>query len=305
LNPRTRTIIAASWVGLIGNLLLSLLKISVGWLSGSQAVLGDGIDSLSDVAAYLVTLVAARITERPPDVKYPYGYRRAETIASKALSFFIFFAGAQIFYNNLLDLLQGADRPIPTVLAIYVSGISALGKLALALWQFRVGRRVKSPMLIANAKNMQADIVLSTVVLVGVGLSVWQRWPMVDTVLALLVSLWILRIGYKLFKESNTELMDGVEDTTVYQQVFAAVKSVPGVHNPHRARIRKLANAYVVELDIEVAGDLSVAEAHELGVAVEEQIKATLDNVYDVMIHVEPRGNVEKHERFGLSRKDV
>nr|WKN37845.1 cation diffusion facilitator family transporter [Tunicatimonas sp. TK19036] len=305
MNQRTRTIITASWVGLIGNLLLSLVKIIVGWLSSSQAVLGDGIDSLSDVAAYLVTLVTARITQRPPDVKYPYGYNRAETIASKALSFFIFFAGAQLFYNNLMDLVQGIERPIPSLLALYVSGFSVLGKLGLALWQFRVGRRTQSPMLIANAKNMQADIVLSAVVLVGVGLSVVKQWPMIDTILALLVSLWILRIGYQIFKESNTELMDGVDDTSLYQQVFTAVKSVPGVHNPHRARIRKLANAYVVELDIEVAGDLSVMEAHQLGVEVEQQIKATLTNVYDIMIHVEPRGNVEKHEKFGLSREDV
>ncbi len=304
MRGRTQTIIRASWIGIFGNLALAALKIITGFLAGSQAVIGDGIDSFSDVAAYLITLITAKITCRPPDQKYPYGYSRAETIATKALAFFIFFAGAQLLFYNAENLFLDS-RQTPSRIAIYVTALSAAGKMLLAWWQFRLGKKTGSPMLMANAKNMRADIVLSLSVLLGVGASVWLDMPRIDTVMALGVSLWILKIGYEIFMESNTELMEGVDDMSVYQTVFEAADAVAGVHNPHRARIRSMSSLYLIDLDIEVEGELSVSEAHEIGSKVEEEIKNRLDNVYDIMIHVEPRGNVESNEQYGLTKEDV
>lgn len=305
MAERVKTIIKASWVGIAGNLLLALLKITAGFLANSQAVIGDGIDSLADVAAYLITLITARITQKPPSRKYPYGYSRAETIATKALAFFIFFAGAQLLYNNAKNLILDVSREMPTVLAIYVTFFSVVGKLLLSWWQFNVGKRTKSAMLLANAKNMRADIVLSIAVLIGVVISVYFNIPMVDTIIAVCVSIWILKIGYGIFMESNTELMEGVEDMSIYQLVFEAADAVPGAHNPHRARIRKMSNLYLIDLDIEVEGQLSVAESHRIGSRVEKEIKNRISNVYDIMIHVEPKGNVEHNERYGLTKEDV
>lgn len=274
-------------------------------MAGSQSVIGDGIDSLSDVATYLITLITARITQKPPSRKYPYGYSRAETIATKALAFFIFFAGAQLLFNNAENLLLGISREMPTSLAIYVTLFSVLGKLLLSWWQFNMGKRTKSTMLIANAKNMRADIVLSIAVLLGVSTSIYFRIPMVDTVMALVVSIWILKVGYEIFRESNTELMEGVEDMSVYQLVFEAADAVPGAHNPHRARIRRMSNLYLIDLDIEVEGELTVSESHKIGSKVEKEIKSRIKNVYDIMIHVEPKGNVEHNERYGLTKEDI
>ncbi len=305
LRGRTQTIIRASWIGILGNLALAVLKIVTGFLAGSQAVIGDGIDSFSDVAAYLITLITAKITRRPPDQKFPYGYSRAETIATKALAFFIFFAGAQLLFYNAENLWLETSRETPSKVAIYVTALSAAGKMLLAWWQFRLGRKTGSPMLMANAKNMRADIVLSAAVLLGVGASVWLDMPRIDTLMALAVSLWILKIGYEIFMESNTELMEGVDDMSVYQTVFEAADAVAGVHNPHRARIRSMSNLYLIDLDIEVESDLTVSEAHGIGSRVEEEIKNRLDNVYDIMIHIEPRGNVESNEQYGLTKEDV
>lgn len=305
MAERIKTIIRASWIGIIGNLLLALLKVSVGFVSGSQAVVGDGIDSLSDVATYFITLLTARVAQKPPNRKYPYGYSRAETIATKALAFFILFAGAQLLYNNAKGLIMGVSREIPDALAVYVTLFSVFGKLLLSWWQFSLGKKTQSMMLLANARNMQADIVLSMAVLLGLSISVYFDIPMIDSFIALGVGGWIVKIGYGIFMESNTELMDGVDDMTVYEKVFEAADAVPGAYNPHRARIRKMSNLYLIDLDIEVDGTLNVAESHKIGSRVEKEIKNRIINVYDIMIHVEPKGNIERNERYGLTKEDV
>jgi cation diffusion facilitator family transporter len=305
VKDRIQLIIRASWVGIIGNALLAVLKVSIGIIANSQAVIGDGLDTHSDVATYVIILLMARISRRPPTVKYPYGYRRAETIASKFLSFFIFFAGAQLFYNNLVQIWSGEARELPEMLAIYVTALSIIIKALLARWQFSMGKKTGSGMLIANAKNMRADIVLSLSVLAGVLATRLLEIPMIDTIFAIGVSFWILKVGFGIFMESNTELMDGVQDTSVYEQVFQAADSVKGAYNPHRARIRKMSNLFLIDLDIEVDEKMSVAESHKIGIAVEDAIKEKLENVYDIMIHIEPKGNVEKDEKFGLSRDDL
>ncbi|MFP4091409.1 MAG: cation diffusion facilitator family transporter [Cyclobacteriaceae bacterium] len=301
MKDRLSMILWASWVGIIVNLLLAITKVSLGFIADSQAVIGDGIDSLSDVATYTITLFTARIASKPPNVHFPYGYSRAETIAAKLLSFFILFAGAQLLFGNALQLIEGDKREVPGMLAIYVTVFSILAKLLLSVWQFRMGKKTASRMLTANAENMRADIILSASVLIGVGATLYFQKPVIDTILAIVVSLWILRVGFKIFMESNTELMEGAEDVSVYEQVFRAADSVDGAYNPHRARIRRMSSFYLIDLDIEVDGSMTVAESHKIGVAVENEIKARLDNVYDIMIHIEPKGNVEEDEKFGLS----
>ncbi|WKN31776.1 cation diffusion facilitator family transporter [Porifericola rhodea] len=305
MSNRIKLIIQASWVGIAGNTLLAFVKMYVGFTAHSQSVIGDGIDTFSDILTYVIILFTARISQKPPSVKYPYGYLRAETIASKFLSFFIFFAGAQLLYANLSTLISGKERALPEALALYVTAVSIVGKFLLAYWQFYIGKKTNSRMLIANAKNMRADVVLSISVLIGTAATLYFQMPLIDTLLAIVVSLWILRIGFKVFMESNTELMDGVDDTSAYERVFEAADAVKGAYNPHRARIRKMSNLYLIDLDIEVDGQMSVSDSHKIGVAVEQEIKDRLDNVYDIMIHIEPKGNYEVDEKFGLSRDQL
>ena len=110
----------ASWVSIAGNALLSALKIAVGFLSGSLAVVADGVDSAGDIITSVITLITANIVSKPPSKKYPYGYGKADTIATKALSFIIFFAGAQLFITTLRKLIQGGNTEMPSRAAVYV-----------------------------------------------------------------------------------------------------------------------------------------------------------------------------------------
>ncbi|MBN1132236.1 MAG: cation transporter [Bacteroidales bacterium] len=305
MNNRNKILIRTSWIAIIGNAFLAVLKLFTGFISDSYAVIGDGIDSTTDIASSVVVLLAARMIIRPPNVKFPYGYLKADPIASKVLSFFIFFAGGQLAVSALKIIILKEPVEVPSPLAVYVTVISIIGKLLLSLILFRNGRRIESNMLTANAKNMRNDLFISITVLVGLIFMISFSFPAIDKWLAVLLGLFIMFEALKIFLKSNIELMDGIEDTQLYCQLFEAVNQVKGAFNPHRVRARKIGSHYMVNLDIEVEPELTVREAHEIARQVEKSIRSGLHNIYDVMVHVEPKGNFEKDEKFGVRESDV
>ena len=302
--PRGKKIERASWVAIGGNTVLALLKIIVGIISGSMAVLADGVDSASDIITSLITLFTGKIVDKKPNMKYPYGYNRADTIAAKFLSFIIFYAGFQLLINSGKRIIYYEKPELPEFFAIYVTVFSIAGKYLLAQYLRSRGKKLNSLMLIANGKNMQNDILISSSVLAGLIFTFIFDMPVLDIITALFVSLWIIKVSYGIFVKTNEELMDGCSDPEIYSRIFKAVEEVPEAHNPHKVRVRKQGHLHIVDMDIEVDGSLSVEEGHEISKKVENKIKEHLKNVYDVTIHVEPLGNIED-EQFGVSSTDI
>jgi len=305
MENREKLIVRASWVSIVGNALLSVLKIVVGFWAGSLAVVADGIDSAGDIIASVITLITAHVVTRPPDLKFVYGYERADTIASKILSFIVFFAGAQLAISTIHRLTEGISLEIPSMMAIYVTIFSISGKAFLAWYQYRIGKKTGSLMLQANSRNMLGDVIISLAVLTGLFFTFLLKMPVLDTVTALLVSIWIMYVAFKIFRESSIELMDAVEDESIYDRIFSAISRVEGASNPHRARVRKIGHQYMVAIDVEVDGDISVNKAHQVAHQVEEQIRAELSDVYDVLVHTEPIGDDGTEEKFGISQENL
>ena len=304
LATRTKRIVNASLLSLAGNAVLAAGKVITGFLSGSAAVLADGIDSSTDVVISMVSVFAARVMSKPSDREHPYGHGRAETIATTILAFTIFFAGAQLVLNTLHALIENVGRPLPLGFALWVTLGSIIGKLLLAFNQFSVGRKTGSTLLIANGKNMRNDVLMSCTVLIGLVFTFILHLPLIDSIVALFLGLWIIRSAVGIFLEVNTELMDGNKDQSLYQSIFDAVREVPEAKNPHRVRLRRMAALITVDLDIEVDALLTVTTAHEIAIRVEQAIKNRIEAVYDVMVHVEPLGCHEEDEQFGL-REDT
>ncbi len=305
LKPRQKLIIQASWVSIIGNATLAILKIVIGFISGSLAVVADGIDSASDIVTSAITLVTARLLAKPPNIKYPYGYEKADAIATKALSFVIFFAGAQLAIATTRRIILSETLEMPGKLAIIITLISIFGKIFLAYYLKKKGEETSSSMLLANGKNMQNDIVISVSVLFGLFFIYYLKLPVIDIIIALGVSLWIMWSGIQIFLKTNIELMDGMKDPELYCELFNAVKKVEGAHNPHRVRLRKLGNLHMISMDLEVESTMTVLDAHDVAKNVEDEIKAAIPNVYDIVVHIEPLGNKEQGEKFGLREGDV
>ncbi|MEA3477354.1 MAG: cation diffusion facilitator family transporter, partial [Bacteroidota bacterium] len=228
-------------------------------------------------------------------------YEKADTIATKALSFVIFFAGAQLAISTISGFFEEGTRELPSMLAVYITLFSIIGKLFLAYYQKRIGKKVESSMLLANARNMQNDVIISVTVLIGLLFTFILKLPVIDTITALAVSIWIMYTAYRIFMQTNVELMDGIEDPGIYNEIFKSISSIKGAYNPHRARIRKIGHRYMIGIDIEVEGSITVNEAHVIAKKVEDKIKETIKNVYDIVVHIEPYGNIESDEKFGVS----
>jgi cation diffusion facilitator family transporter len=305
MAEREQEIKRASWVGIFGNAFLSTIKITAGFISGSLAVVADGVDSSSDIITSIITLITARILTKPPNKKYPYGYEKADTIATKLLSFIIFFAGAQLLITTIKKLVAGGNTQIPSKLAIYITIISIIGKLLLSLHQFRAGKKTGSSMLIANGKNMQNDILISSSVLAGLVFIFVFKLPILDTIFALAVSLWILRVAFQIFRQTSLELMDGTKDCTIYNKIFEAIEAVEGAHHPHRVRARNIGHKVMIAIDLEVEGDITLRKAHEIAHKVEESIKSHIENVFDVAIHIEPLGDEHEEKALGINKNNL
>lgn len=302
-NGRQKILVRTSWISVIGNTVLSAAKIIIGLVSGSLAVLGDGIDSATDAVISVIMIITSRIIVKPPTSKYVYGYEKAESIATKVLSLIILLAGVQMLITSVKSLLSDVPKELPSTLAIWVTVFSIIVKLLLSVYQYRQGKRTESCMLIANAKNMRNDIFISLGVLVGLFFTFILRLPMLDTVFGLAISIFIIKSGVDIFLESNVQLMDGVNDTRIYDKIFDAVGNVEGAQNPHRVRSTLIGNMYLITLDIEVDGDITLNEAHNIAETVEDSIKQAVGNVYDIMVHVEPAGKKHSAEPFGIDRK--
>jgi len=225
-------------------------------------------------------------------------------VATKVLSFVIFFAGAQLAYSTVRILITGAGIALPGRLAIWVTLISILGKALLSIMLFKTGKKVDSTMLTANARNMRNDILLSVSALISLLFTLWLKEPIIDRVIAILISVFIMYEGFRIFMKSNIDLMDGIDNTEVYTRLFESVHSVEGAHHPHRVRARKIGHYYMVNLDIEVDPDLSVKEAHDIARNVEISIRSNMNKIYDVMVHVEPLGNWEEEE-YGITEQEI
>lgn len=301
-SEREKILIRTSWISVVGNAILSVLKIVVGLFAGSLAVLTDGIDSATDVVISLVTLFTARIVCRPPSQKYVYGYEKADDIATKVLSMIIFFAGLQMLISTCKSILSPEERELPSYIAIYVTIFSMIGKLLLAYYQFRQGKKTESSMLVANAKNMRNDVLISGGVLLGLFFTFILNMPILDSVTGLVISIYIIKSSIDIFIESNVTLMDGVKDPSVYQKIFDAVEKVPGAKNPHRVRSRQIGNLYMIDLDIEADANITLKEAHDISHAVERSIRESVENVYDIVVHIEPEGVHHSKEKFGLNK---
>ena len=293
----------AATIAIVGNALLAALKVVVGFISGSGALLGDGIDSIGDVLIGAMTLVVAKIISKPADAEHPWGHGRAETVATAALAFVIFFMGAQLALNSIQNLISGEQQLTSSTLAIVVTIISIVGKMLLAYSQQMLGKRAGSAMILANAKNMAADVLISVSVLVGLVVSAYTGSSIADTIMAILIGAWIMKTAIGIFLEANLELMDGSSDLESYQIIFDAVSAVKGASNPHRARMRRIGGYWDISFDIDVDPQCTVLEGHDIAVQVENEIRARLDGIHDIMIHVEPQGSDDSGEMFGVSEE--
>lgn len=302
---REKIAVKASWVGIVANGLLAFFKLLVSFITGSMAILADAIDTSTDIITSILTLVAAKISNRPADESHPFGHERAETIVTKVLSLVIIYAGFQVLIGAVQSLFNRnflIERPY---LVFWISLISILVKYGLYKYKYSAGNKTKNSSLVADALNMRNDILTSLSVLIGIifYLSFDLLW--IDSVVAIIVSIFIFKVGVEMFIETSDEFMGSSKELgEIYYNILDAVEKFDEAYNPHKIRVRKAGYVYFIELHIEVDEHMTVKEANNVASEIEKELKEKNPYIKDVIIHVEPLGNKEEEE-FGFDKNSI
>jgi cation diffusion facilitator family transporter len=287
VNPRYREVRKVTLIGSLVDLLLGVAKILVGWVAHSQALIADGLHSLSDLATDFVVLYAAKHSHREADEDHPYGHGRIETLATVGLGLTLIAVAVGIGYAAVERMNAPELLLKPGMVALGVAVISVISKEAIYQYTRNAARRLRSNMLMANAWHSRSDAISSVVVIIGVA-GAMMGHAYLDSVAAIAVAVMIAKIGFDLVRDSSRELIDTALEPRVIDNIREAVLSVDGVRALHMLRSRRSGGDALVDLHLQVDPRISVSEGHQIGDTVRRHLLDRIEEVTDVTVHIDP-----------------
>ena len=282
----------AIWISLISNIILTLLKIIIGYLFHSPVLLADGFHNAGDVVASAAALTSMRFSKRPPDEDHPYGHGKAEVLSSLLVGMIL---GAAAIYIAIEALQAFFEKPATaSVLALLTAVLSTIWKQALYLYTVKVGKRENSKGLIATAYDHLADVYASLAAVVGIGLGLignYYNVPILsygDPLAGLVVAILVLRIAIHIGKESLDVLMEKTVSEQRLQDFEHIILHRPEVKRIDRLRAREHGHYILVDMRISIPADLNVQEGHDVTSHLRNAIKEAHPDVGEVLIHLNP-----------------
>ena len=293
-NDRTKEIYRVTLVGSAGNVALLTFKFIAGVVGHSSAMVADAVHSLSDFITDLIVLVFVRISAKPQDTSHDYGHGKFETIASFVIGLALVAAATGIIVSGSLKFvswLQGEQLSAPGWLALWAALLSIVLKEVLYRYTARVGRRLDSQALVANAWHHRSDALSSVGTAVGIGgaILLGQRWTVLDPLASIVVGFMLVRVAVELLKTSVGELTESSLPADTEQEIESIITSFPGIYEPHNLRTRKIGNHIAIEAHVRMDGSLTLREAHDCASAIERSLKTRYGRETHVTIHMEPR----------------
>ena len=285
--------------GVFVNLVLSVAKLAGGFFGQSQALIADGLHSLSDLASDAMVFVAARHASEDADEEHPYGHARFETIATVALAVLLTIVGLGIAYDAIVSLVSDEVIEKPDLFTLWIAAFSILSNEALYHYTKHVGTRIRSKLLLANAWHHRSDAISSIVVLVGIAGTQFNM-PKLDAYAAIIVAIMIARIGFKLGYDSVQELVDASLEPELVQKIRQNILSHVDVLELHMLRTRRLGHHAHVDVHILVNPKLSVSEGHHISETVEKSLKDSFDEINDVTVHIDPEDDEQEARSMHL-----
>ncbi|WP_043704456.1 cation diffusion facilitator family transporter [Leptothrix cholodnii] len=287
-SPAERAAAASrsTWVSVAVNLVLSITQIAVGIVARSQALIADGLHSLSDLVADFVVLLASHHSQKDADADHPYGHQRFETAASLVLGLLLLAVGAGMLWSAARKLESPETIETVQVMALWVAGAALVGKELLFRYMLAVAKRVKSSMLVANAWHARSDAASSLVVGIGI-IGNLAGYPILDPIAAAIVGFMVARMGWSFSWDALHDLMDRAIDEQEVEAIRRTLAETPGVRNVHDVRTRKMGDLIVVDAHIEVDAHISVEAGHDIAVAARQRVLQR-HRVLNLMTHVDP-----------------
>ncbi|UCG60150.1 MAG: cation transporter [Phycisphaerales bacterium] len=282
-REKTRSV---TYKGIAVNLVLSGIKIGIGYLAGSLSLVADGIHSLSDLATDAAVLLGLRLGSREADASHPYGHGRAETVAGGVIAIvLIVVGGAMVYYATIAMAKDEITKPHVSVLAAAIASIVAKE------WIYRVTRRVAieshSPTLYANAWHHRSDALSSVAVAVGF-VSLLFGFGHGDHVAAIAVGLMIIWVGVRVIGDTFQELTEGAVDPETIEHVERIIEANVAIRQWHQLRTRTVGREIFLDVHILVDPKLDVAAAHEISQSLEDALDAEITRPVNITVHIEP-----------------
>lgn len=283
-----------TWLGLVGNVLLSAGKILVGMMAGSAALVADGYHSLADVLGDVGILLSLKAASQPPDENHPYGHHSFETLGAIIVAVFMLATGGGIMIKATMAMING-ELMHPEIVALWASLLSVLVKEIMARYTLKVGKLHGSPALMANGAMHRSDAISSLAAAAGIGGAI-AGYPILDSIGALAISLFILRMGWDLLRENVMALMDTMPDQELVQSIRLAGQEVECVQEVRDLHVRQRGSWFLADLVIAVHPNHTIATAHKIAHSMEDSIRTKVPKIARVFVHVEP-GDKEGHSK--------
>lgn len=267
------------------NIILAFLKIVSGTLFKSTSLLADGINSLSDLITNILVIIGLKVGSNPEDKDHPFGHGKIESVFSVIIGTFIILTAFDLIRENIGNLISLENKMVFGFVPVIVTIVAIIIKIFQLLFMKYKTRDYRSQLINSLLKDYKSDIVISSAVLLGIMLSKFN--PVFDTLVGMVVAVYIIREGYKLIKENALILLDS-QDEELLENIKKDIFDFEEIENAHDFRMTTSGKDVYIFADIRVNKEMSVHEAHEITNKISKCIKHKYMNVKKVLIHLEP-----------------
>lgn len=283
-------------VSVFVNVGLASSNVAVGLRAGSTSVMAAGLHFAGDVLASAVVLAAMYVAGKPADPEHPYGHGRFETVAGLVVGMILVVGGVVICHTSLQRVDSG--HAAPSAYAAWTLILAMLVRVVMSTTKFRIGRRIQSSSIVADAWNDAVDLLWSGAALIALFLTLYNpsRFLAADHYGGFVVGLVVVFTGLRVMRDTSLELMDTMPGGEHLSDIKRVALAVPGVLGVEKCFARKTGLQHHVDIHLEVNPELTVREAHSVAALARRHLCAELDWIADVMVHIEPAPVVEQPE---------
>lgn len=284
--------------GAVVNLLLTAGKLVAGALGHSAAMVADGVHSLSDLISDVVVLAFTHISAKGKDRDHSFGHGKFETLATLIISIILVIVGGKLMsegIRSIIDIINGTVLPRPGIIALAAAAVSIAAKEILYHVTLKTGKRVQSPVVIANAWHHRSDALSSIGSLLGIGgaIILGSKWTILDPIVSCAISIAIIIVAFRMAMPSIAELLEASLPEEIENQITATASAVEGVRDFHELKTRRNGISFIIDAHMTVDPDISIVEAHNIATRVEEALRTKFGSETQISIHMEPDGSAD------------
>lgn len=278
-----------SFVSIVGNVLLSVVKLLAGVIAHSNAMISDAVHSASDVFSTVVVIIGIKLAARESDKEHPYGHERLECVAAIVLAMILFLTGLGIGAEAFKNIVSGnySNLQVPGIMALFAAIVSIVSKEGMYWYTRYYAKKIDSSALMADAWHHRSDAFSSIGALIGIA-GARLGFPVMDSVASLVIFVFIVKAALDIFKDAMDKMVDHSCDEETEKQLYDCVMKNEDVMGIDLLQTRMFGNKIYVDVEIQADGSYTLQEAHDIAEAVHDEIEQNFPKVKHIMVHVNP-----------------